>query len=255
MTESGELARQLTELGVERGSVLVVHTAFSQVSPLAGGPDALIDALLAHVGEQGTLVMPSMSDDDDHVFDAQRTPCVGMGIVAERFWRRAGVLRSDSPHAFAAQGPRAAQITAPHPIDVPHGLDSPIGRAYELDAQVLLIGVGHDANTTVHLAENMAAARYLVKKHATVLRAGEPAAIEYEELDHCCQRFAELDEWLEYEGQQRRGLLGSAEARVMRARHVVTAALAGLIADEFVFLHASGECADCDLARAAAAAH
>ena len=44
------------------------------------------------------------------------------GIVAQTFWQLPGVLRSDSPHAFAAAGPQAARITAPHPVDVPHGL-------------------------------------------------------------------------------------------------------------------------------------
>ena len=82
-----------------------------------------------------------------------------MGIVAETFWRSPDVLRSDSPHAFAAIGPRAKEITAAHPLDPPHGLNSPVGRAYELDAQVLLLGVGHYANTTIHLAENLAGVR------------------------------------------------------------------------------------------------
>ena len=71
--------------------------------------------------------MPSMTADDDHPFDPRATSCIGMGIVAQTFWQLPGVLRSDSPHAFAAAGPQAARITAPHPVDVPHGLDSPVG--------------------------------------------------------------------------------------------------------------------------------
>ena len=91
--------------------------------------------------------MPSMTDDDEHPFDPRTTSCPGMGGVADVFWRMPGVLRSDSPHAFAAVGPEAAGITADHPLDLPHGLDSPVGCVYELDGQVLLLGVGHDANT------------------------------------------------------------------------------------------------------------
>ena len=45
-------------------------------------------------------------------------------------------------------------------MDVPHGLDSPVGRVYELDGQVLLLGVDHTANTTIHLGEYMRRARY-----------------------------------------------------------------------------------------------
>src|SRR5690606_35045568 len=116
--------------------------------------------------------------------------------VAETFWRLPGVLRSHSPHAFAAHGPQAVRVTAPHPVEVPHGLDSPVGRVYELDGQVLLLGVGHDANTTIHLAETLAGMRYLVPKYATVLDSGRPVRREYEELDHCCENFALLDEWL-----------------------------------------------------------
>jgi aminoglycoside 3-N-acetyltransferase len=97
----------------------------------------LISALRAAVSPPGTLVMPSMSSDDDYPFDPKTTPCMDMGIVADTFWRLAGVLRSDNPAAFAAIGPQAARITTPHPIDPPHGLNSPVGRVYELDGQVL----------------------------------------------------------------------------------------------------------------------
>src|SRR3712207_7630742 len=45
----------------------------------------------------------------------------------------------------------AEAITAPHPYELPHGLDSPVGRVYELDGQVLLLGVGQPDNTTIHL--------------------------------------------------------------------------------------------------------
>jgi aminoglycoside N3'-acetyltransferase len=102
---NSELTAQILELGVTPGAVLLVHTSFSRVSPVEGGPRGLIGALLAALGPNGTLVMPSMSDDDDHPFDPRRTPCLGMGVVADTFWRTPNVLRSDSPHAFAAIGP------------------------------------------------------------------------------------------------------------------------------------------------------
>lgn len=245
-----ELTGQLLALGVQPGGILVVHTAFSKVAPVEGGPRGLIEALQAALGPTGTLVLPSMSDDDEHPFDPEATPCHGMGVVAQTFWQMPGVLRSDSPHAFAAIGPRAAEITAPHPVDVPHGLDSPVGRAWELDGQVLLLGVGHDADTTVHLAENLAEVRYRRQCHATVLRDGQPVRCDYGEVDHCCENFALLDRWLEAEGLQRRGIVGHAEARLARSRDIVAAALARLRENETVFLHPAGACGECDEARA-----
>jgi aminoglycoside 3-N-acetyltransferase len=242
------MIRQLVALGVQRGGILLVHAAFSKVAPVEGGAQGLIEALQAAIGADGTLVMPSMADDDDIPFDCRQTPCRGVGVVADTFWRMPGVLRSDSPHAFAASGPHAAQITLPHPVDIPHGLNSPPGRVYELGGQVLLLGVGHDADTTIHVAENIASVRYRQRKHATILANGRPTRYEYGETDHCCQKFGLLDEWLEQ--KQQRGIVGHAEARLARSRDVVAAALHRLRQDKTAFLHAPGACAECDEARA-----
>jgi aminoglycoside N3'-acetyltransferase len=243
------LAAQLLELGLRSGVVAVVHTAFSRVGPLAGGPEALLAALRDALGPDGTLVMPSMSDDDDAPFDPTATACRGLGVVAERFWRMPGVLRSDSPHAFAAIGPHARAITARHPFDLPHGVDSPIGRVWELDGQVLLLGVGHDANTTIHLAENLARVPYRIHKHLTLWQDGHAVRVAYDEIDHCCVRFALLDDWLG--DRQHRGTVGNGVARLARSRDIVDAALAGLAENSTVFLHPPGACTECDLARRA----
>lgn len=191
--------------------------------------------------------MPSMTDDDDDPFDVRRTACAGMGVTADTFWRSPGALRSDNPHAFAAAGLHAAAITRPHPIDAPHGVESPVGRVYDLDGWILLLGVGHDANTTVHLAENMAGVRYGLPKHATVLEHGRAVRYNYREVDHCCENFRLLDEWLG--PKQRRGTVGYAEARLMRARDVIEAATMRLRSNETVFLHPRGVCTECDEAR------
>jgi aminoglycoside N3'-acetyltransferase len=243
------LVNQLHALGVRPGAVLVVHTAFSKVAPVERGALGLIEALLEALGPVGTLVMPSMSDDDDTPFVVTATPCRGMGMVADTFWRMPGVIRSDNPHAFAAFGPNAAQIVAAHPLEVPHGLDSPVGRVYELDGHVLLLGVGHEANTTIHLAENIAGVSYRLPHHITVMRDGHPRRVDYSETDHCCENFALMDGWLGDLGQHL-GPVGHAQARLARARDVVDAAVAHLGDNETVFLHAPGRCEQCDAARA-----
>ena len=245
-----ELVHQLHALGVQPGGVLVVHTSFSRVRPVEGGPVGLIEALRAVLGPHGTLVMPAMADDDEHPFDPGATPSRAMGVVADTFWRLPGVLRADSPHAFAAIGPRAPEITADQPVDVPHGPDSPVGRVHDLDGHVLLLGVGHDANTTVHLAENLAGFRYRKPAMATILVEGRPTRCHYGEVDHCCRNFARLDEWLAAEGLQRRGTVGHGEARLVRSRDVVRVAVGQLRENETVFLDPPGVCKECDEARA-----
>lgn len=249
MVHRDVLIGQLLELGVQPGGVLLVHTAFSKVKPVEGGPIGLISALHSALGSAGTLVMPSMSYDDDHPFDRTKSHCMEMGVVADTFWRLPGVLRSHNNHAFAAVGPHAERILAPHPIDIPHGPDSPVGRIYELDGQVLLLGVGHDANTTIHLCENMAGVRYRRDKYITILKDGKPTRFEYREIDHCCQNFSLVGDWLDERGLQRRGKVGHAEARLVRSRDVVEVVVERLKENETTFLHPIGVDEECDDAR------
>ncbi len=247
-----EVADQLRALGVREGGVLLVHTSFRAVRPIEGGPDGLIDALLDALGTEGTLAMPSWTGDDDTPFDPTATPAAAdLGVVAETFRRRPGVARSPHLFAFAAMGPRAADIVdTPLPLP-PHAPESPVGRVRDLNGQVLLLGVGHDADTTLHLAELIAGVPYRIPKHVTVLDGGRPKRIEYGENDHCCERFALADDWLRAAGAQAEGPVGSAHARLIAARDIVDAALIRLEHDPLVFLHPKGAgCADCALARA-----
>lgn len=247
------LVQQLLDLGVRPGGVLLVHTAFSQVKPVEGGPTGLISALRHALGLEGTLVMPSMSYDDEHVFDKTTSPCPEMGIVAETFWRLPGVLRSDNNHAFAATGPLAETITAPHPLDSPHGLDSPVGRVRELGGQILLLGVGHDSNTTIHLCENLAGVRYRRDKYITIPKDGKPTRFDYREIDHCCQNFNLADGWLDERQLQRRGPIGHAKARLVLSRDLVSVVTQRLKQDLTIFLHPIGFDEECDNAWASLA--
>src|SRR5919199_5616841 len=187
------LTEQLRSLGVRTGGVVLVHTSFRAVRPIEGGPLGLIEALRAALGPDGTLLMLSQTANDDEPFDPATTPAAAdLGVVADLFWRLPGVARSDHPFAFAAAGPHAAQITdGPLPLP-PHIARSPVGRVHDLDGQVLLLGVGHDANTTLHLAELLAGVPYRVPRYCTVVHDGRAVRIDYAENDHCCEGFALL---------------------------------------------------------------
>ena len=248
-----EIVAQLKTLGVRPGSVLIVHSSFRNIRPpegIEGGVEGLIAALRTALGEQGTLVMPSMSSLDDQIFSPTTTPCDDLGAVADTFWRLPGVLRSDSHHAFAAIGPHAAEITAPHPAEIPHGLDSPPGRVYALGGQVLLLGIGHDSNTTIHVAENIAEVPYGLDYHVLELQDGKPVRVDYREVDHCGERFELVDEWLAEKGLQRKGTVGVGEAILCNSRDVVQTVLAHLQEDKLAFLHPAGTDEECDKARA-----
>jgi aminoglycoside 3-N-acetyltransferase len=250
-TTTAELIDQLHALGVTPGGVLIVHTSFRAVRPVERGPHGLIDALQAALGPDGTLVMPSWTGDSDSVFDPTETPAdPDLGVTADLFWQRPDVVRSDHCFAFAASGPKAEKIVSgPLPLP-PHIPDSPIGHVHDVDGQILLLGVNHDANTTIHLAEILADVPYRIPYHVTVMRNGQPTRVDYGENDHCCQRFNLVDDWLRNQDLQVIGPVGAAEARLMRSRDVVRVVSEHLTADPLLFLHASDEgCEECDIAR------
>ncbi len=195
--------------------------------------------------------MPSWSGDEDVPFDSRTSPAAAdLGVVADTFWRQPGVERSQHCQAFAAAGPDARRIVeGPLPLP-PHIPPSPVGRVHELDGQVLLLGVGHDANTTLHLAELLAGVPYRIPRYCTVLVDGKPERVHYGENDHCCERFTLADEWLRARGLQKEGMVGRAQARLARSRDIVAVALEQLRHDPLVFLHTpAAGCADCDAAR------
>ncbi|MDQ3689227.1 MAG: AAC(3) family N-acetyltransferase [Chloroflexota bacterium] len=231
---------------------LVVHTSLRAVRPVEDGPDGLIAALTDVIGPSGTLVMPTMTGSRRlEPFDPAQTPTRNMGIVAETFWRQPDVMRSDHPtSSFAARGPLAADITAPQPLMPVHGSDSPVGRVHAADGWILLLGAGHDANTTIHLAEHIAGVLYREHKWTTMLIDGRPQRVEFEAPDHCCRNFELVGGWLDERGLQRHGTVGQAAARVVRSEDVIDVTVPVLQKDPLRFLcRPDAGCDDCDLAR------
>jgi aminoglycoside N3'-acetyltransferase len=243
-----DIADQLHALGVVEGGVLLVHTSFKAVRPVTGGPGGLIEGLAKALGPQGTLVMPSETGDKDRPFDPSATPTdPRLGIVAQTFWQQPGVLRSDHPFAFAARGPRAPETTGDPLVLPPFQRESPVGRVHELDGQILLLGVGHDANTTLHLAETIAGVPYRRSKHFTTLKEGRPVRVDYAMSDHCGRLLSRAEGWLCVQGLQSEGPVGHASARLMRSRDLVAVAVEKLRHDPTAFLHPAGSgCGDCD---------
>lgn len=166
----------LLNLGVKACDILLVHSSLSSIGWVCGAAQAVIVALKQVINENGTLIMPAHSGaisdpaewenppvpkewlqqiyDSMPAFDVDLTSSRGMGSIAELFRTLPQVYRSNHPQvSFASQGKFANDITNNHKLTPQFGMESPLGKMYELNAKVLLLGVGYDSCTCFHLAE------------------------------------------------------------------------------------------------------
>ena len=233
-------------LGLEKGRAVMAHTSLSKIGYVCGGAQAVIEALLETVGGEGTVMMPAQSwknlDPEDGVhwdveetywqvirdswpaYDKQITPTNTMGAVAEMFRAWPGTLRSDHPaRSVAAWGKDAEYLTSGHDLSNIFGDGSPIGKLYELDGDVLLIGVGYDKNTSLHLADARAEypGKHTCVEHSAVMETGKRVWKAYETLFVDGEDFVQIGEAFEAANAVRKTWLGNAELRLMKQRRLV----------------------------------
>ena len=240
------LAEQLEACGVAPGQTVLVHTAMSKLGWVCGGPVAVIGALLNVLGPQGTLMMPAHTTSNTDpsnwenpsvpeawwetiratmpAFDPRVTPTREMGRVAELFRTYPNVERSNHPiGSFAALGPNAQVLTEMHPLEAEFGDTSPLGKLYELDGYILLLGVTHENNTSLHLAEHRAdfSGKRYVQEGTAMLVEGERRWVTFSSLDWEPDDFATIGGAYEAEHGIKPHLVGKAEVRFMKQRPLV----------------------------------
>lgn len=234
------------ELGVEKGQSIEVHTSLGSLGFVCGGPQVVIEALLESVGEEGTIMMPTQTwknldpatgvhweepeewwqtiRDNWPAYDKNITPTNTMGAVAEMFRKWPGAMRSDHPaRSVAAWGKHAEYLTSNHDISNIFGEGSPLGKLYELDGYVMLIGTGYDKNTSIHLADVRAEypGKHNCIEHSAVMENGERVWKAYETLFVDGEDFEEIGEAFEKVCPVKKITLGNGMIRLMKQRDIV----------------------------------
>jgi len=233
----------LLDGGIDRESDLLVHSSLSSIGWVCGGPVAVIKALLQTLSS-GTLVMPTFTGghsdpsswenppvpeswwdtirEEMPAFDPEITPVGRVGKIPEVFRKWPGVKRSYHPVvSFAAKGPNADLIVEDHPLDLPFGKDSPLQRLYDLDAYVLLIGVGHDRNTCFHLGENLAPGAEKRTEGSSVKDKGRKVWKEFKDIKYRDDQFEKVGKEFEKECTVEEFKVGSADCKYFSIKDAV----------------------------------
>ncbi len=236
-------------LGVEPEMIVLVHSSLRALGWVCGGAVAVIVALQKVLGPTGTLVMPAHSPDltepskwesppvpeswwpvireNMPAYDPGLTPTRAMGIIAETFRKQRGVLRSAHPHvSFCVSGPQASRIANNHSLAFGLGEHSPLARIYDLHGFVLLLGVNHGNNTSMHLAEYRATfpAKRVIQQGAPISTSDSRRWTTFEDVDTDSSDFDRIGEdFLRSDAGHvvRRGRVGLADCQLMPQRDVV----------------------------------
>ena len=162
-----DIVAGLRTFGIVAGDVLLVHSSLKSLGHVDGGPDAVIDALLDAVGANGLVAVPTHSDcavkagggDPDHKptpFHPAKTPS-RVGLITEVLRKRPNAVRSHHPtHSVAAIGAGNDEMALFHGPESHFGRHTPYGWLVRKEAKVLLIGVKMNANTILHMPEELA---------------------------------------------------------------------------------------------------
>jgi len=152
----------LQNLGMKRGDIVLVHSAWDEFRGFSGKPADVITVLEDVIGDDGTLLMPSMPFGGtaiDYVrtgaiTDIARTPS-RMGLLTEVFRRQPATVRSIHPtHPILARGPHANAITSNHAASkTPCGAGSPFEHLLQANGKVLFLGTTIETMTFFHYLE------------------------------------------------------------------------------------------------------
>ena len=222
----GDIARALRAVGVRQGDTAFAHSSLSAFGYVEGGADAVIDALLDALGPSGTLVLPTFTWGPFHkldsgVFDVANTPCE-TGRIPETFRKRPGVVRSAHVcHSVAAWGPKARFALGEDFRSF--GPGSVFDRLHQLDSWYLLLGVGFNSCTALHMVEEYEQVPYRryrdFKKFRVVLPDGRTvpsSCVEFLKVEGYRNDFSKAEPLFFKEGLLKTCQAG--KARIVNAR-------------------------------------
>lgn len=240
------IVNELKKIGLEKNDIVMVHTSLKSMGYVCGGAQTIIEALIDVVGSKGTIMMPTQSwknldpetgvhwdaDESDWqlirdnwpAYDKNITPTNTMGAVAEMFRTWPGSIRSDHPaRSVCAWGKHAAYLTQNHDLSDIFGETSPLAKLYELNGKVLLLGVGYDKNTSLHLADVRAEypGKHNCTEYSAIMENGMRVWKKYDTLFVDGEDFDAIGASFEEHRNVKSGSIGNAVIRLMNQRELV----------------------------------
>ncbi len=262
--DRAHLVSDLRRLGLQAGTVVLVHASLSRIGGVEGGAPTVVQALLDAVSPDGTVLFPTLTggehDGPDHPprFDV-RQPCT-TGRIPETARQHPAARRSLHPtHSVTAVGPEAGPFTAGHELgESPCDECSPYYRLIRQGGLILLLGTMEASNTTLHCLEELANVPYHLQPEVTTATVVDEHGVEHTVRNRLHlwgweREFARIDGQLLETGAMVAGRVGSAPARLVRAAAMADEVISELRRDPLYLL--SDRARQVWIARAAGSDH
>jgi len=251
------LIDDLQSIGIGRGDMIYVHSSIKSIGWLENGADTLTGAFLSVLTAEGTLAVPthtlSFVKRGVPPYEANKTPSE-LGMYPNAVWKHPLAKRSGhASHSSAAIGAKAKYLTENHDPTNALGYDSPVYRMVRSGGKILLIGVTHVNNTTVHLAESMAAPYCTINyDHDSwgedlheKLSDGSVVIHRQTEFPGCSGGFDVIDGVLSERGLIRYGKIGNADSRLVEASGMIETVTAMIRSRPDILLCKRPDCPSC----------
>ena len=249
----------LRKLDIDRSLPVLVHTSLSAFGKVHGGPDVVVGALLANFSG---LMMPTFTykcmlvpeagpPDNGIVYGGSRDinkmaefyrPGLPadplMGVVAETLRLHPAAQRSSHP-LLSFAGVNLEEILARQTIDSPL---APIQGLLDAGGWVLLLGVDHTVNTSIHLAEKLAGRKQFIRWALTT-----EGVVACPGFPGCSDGFQALAPRVE--PLTRQVQIGSGIVQALPLQEMVAIVREWIIHDPRAFLCERSDCARCQAVR------
>ncbi|QKV80394.1 AAC(3) family N-acetyltransferase [Amycolatopsis sp. Hca4] len=257
------LNKAVDELAPRDHPIMVHASLRSFGAPIAGGADALLDALLA---SNRTVLVPAFTEpqfgvsppvglrpvrngiDYSELSTASTTPegatytadCglinPGLGRLPAAVISRTSVVRGMHPlNSFAAIGPLAGKLIS---VQNPSDVYGPIRELAAQDGLIILIGVGLNRMTALHLAEQQAGRRLFLRWARNPDRR-----VSMVEVGSCSEGFPRLEPFLH--PHIRTAVVGGSRWQAFPARQTLASAAAAIRANQDITRCIDDDCLLC----------
>lgn len=228
-----QLFNDLRKMNLKSTDTVLIHTSMKAIGEVEGRADGFIDIMCEYF-KDGLLLIPTHTWDnvtkDAPVYDVSSTiPCIGI-IPTRAAFRKDGYRSLHPTHSIWGYGKNAQEfLKGEETATTPAPIGGAWARLTDVNAKILLIGVGHNRNTFIHAVDELVDLPNRLHPTPFNITIIDQNKNEFHTSFHChyctksddvSQYFVNFEKAFVELGAQYIGKLGNAEVKIVDAKKI-----------------------------------